>query len=98
VHGVYIDSTRGSRTRFRRVKAPTSDELTQLTHAIARRINSNAALYLYSNLEPTQLLVRSPKGGNKPTALPHETSLFDVRLTLPKEEAIVETEDYLGQV
>lgn len=33
-----IDSTRGSRTRFRRVKAPSSDELTQLTHAIARRI------------------------------------------------------------
>jgi hypothetical protein len=36
--GVYIDSTGGTRTRFRRVKAPTSDELTQLTHAIARRI------------------------------------------------------------
>jgi hypothetical protein len=36
--GVYIDSTGGFRTRFRRVKAPTSDELTQLTHAIARRI------------------------------------------------------------
>ena len=36
--GVYIDSTRGSRTRFRRGKAPTSDELTQLTYAIARRI------------------------------------------------------------
>jgi len=33
--GVYIDSTGGSRTRFRRVKALTSDEL---THAIAQRI------------------------------------------------------------
>ena len=40
--GVYIDSTGGTRTRFRRVKAPTSSELTQLTYAIAKRI----ALYL----------------------------------------------------
>ncbi len=36
--GVYIDSTHGSDTRFRWVKAPTSDELTQLTHTIARRV------------------------------------------------------------
>ena len=36
--GVYIDSAGGSRMRFRRGKAPTSDELTQLTHTIARRI------------------------------------------------------------
>ena len=35
--GVYIDSTGGTRTRFRRVKALTSDELTQLTHTISRR-------------------------------------------------------------
>ena len=28
---------------------------------------------------PPQLLVRAPKGGNKPTPLPHGTSLFDVR-------------------
>ena len=33
--GVYIDSRLGS---FRRVKAPTSDELTQLTYTIARRV------------------------------------------------------------
>ncbi len=32
---------------------------------------------------PRQLLVRSPNGGNKPTALPHDTSLFDVRAALP---------------
>jgi hypothetical protein len=32
---------------------------------------------------PRQVLVRSPKGGNKPLALPHETSIFDVRLELP---------------
>ena len=36
--GVYVDRTHGSGTRFRRVRAPTSDELTQLTHTIARRI------------------------------------------------------------
>ncbi len=32
---------------------------------------------------PPQLLVRSPKGSNKPTQLPHDTSVFDVRLELP---------------
>jgi hypothetical protein len=35
--GVYVDGA-GSAVRFRRVKAPTNDELTQLTHTIARRI------------------------------------------------------------
>lgn len=32
---------------------------------------------------PKQLLVRSPRGGNKPTELLHGTSIFDVRLELP---------------
>ena len=32
---------------------------------------------------PRQLLVRAPKGGNKPTGLLYETSIFDVRLELP---------------
>ncbi|MEH0022898.1 MAG: Fic family protein [Desulfobacter sp.] len=32
---------------------------------------------------PSQLLVRSPRGGNKPVTLLHDTSLMDVRLTLP---------------
>ena len=32
---------------------------------------------------PKQLLVRSPRGGNKPTNLLYETSIFDVRLVLP---------------
>jgi ribosomal protein S27E len=36
--GVYINSTHGSQPRFRWVKAPTSDELTQLTHTIAQRV------------------------------------------------------------
>ena len=39
---------------------------------------------------PTQLLVRAAKGGNKPTTLPHGTSLFDVRYAVPKESEIVE--------
>ncbi len=32
---------------------------------------------------PNQLLVRTPKGGNKPISLLHETSIMDVRLNLP---------------
>ena len=32
---------------------------------------------------PAQLFVRAPKGGNKPTPLPHGTSLFDMRASLP---------------
>lgn len=37
---------------------------------------------------PRQVLVRTPKGGNKPTTLPHETSIFDVRLALPPDQDI----------
>jgi hypothetical protein len=33
---------------------------------------------------PRQLLVRAPKGGNKPTNLLHGTSLFDIRAALPE--------------
>ena len=36
--GAYIDPIHGKRVRFRRVKAPTKDDLTQLTNTIARRI------------------------------------------------------------
>ena len=32
---------------------------------------------------PRQLLVRSPRGNNKPTGLVHDTSIFDIRLELP---------------
>jgi len=35
--GIYADNKHGT-SRFRRVKAPTSDELTQLTHTIAHRV------------------------------------------------------------
>ncbi len=37
---------------------------------------------------PKQLLVRSTKGGNKPTALLFDTSLLDLRLTLPEKQDI----------
>ena len=35
---VYVDGENGSSLRFRSVKAPTSAELTQLTHTIAQRV------------------------------------------------------------
>jgi hypothetical protein len=41
------------------------------------------ALQTGNRAVPRQLLVRSPKGGNKPTALPLGTSLFDVRAAIP---------------
>ena len=48
------------------------------------------SLHAGNRTVPTQLLVRTPKGGNKPTTLPHGTSLFDVRYAMPKESEIVE--------
>jgi len=44
---------------------------------------------------PRQLLVYTPRGGNKPTALPYKTSLFDVRYILPEGHKVVEL-DGLG--
>ena len=35
---------------------------------------------------PGQLLVRSPKGGNKPTGLLHDTSILDLRLEIPAKD------------
>jgi hypothetical protein len=43
---------------------------------------------------PKQLLVRSPKGGNKPVQLLYGLSIFDIRLELPRPEDI-ETKDGL---
>jgi len=39
---------------------------------------------------PPQLLIRSPKAQNNISILPHNTSLLDVRASLPEEKAIVE--------
>lgn len=41
------------------------------------------SLHIGNYTVPRQLLVRSPRGNNKPTGLIHETSIFDVRLELP---------------
>lgn len=48
------------------------------------------SLHVGNRTVPTQLLVRTPKGGNKPTAMPHGTSLFDVRYPMPEESEIIE--------
>ncbi len=37
---------------------------------------------------PGQLLVRTPKGGNKPISLLHDTSILDARLKLPNKKDI----------
>ena len=47
------------------------------------------SLHTGNRTVPNQLLVRTPKGGNKPTTLPHGTSIFDVRYKMPKENEIV---------
>jgi len=39
---------------------------------------------------PGQLLVRTPKGGNKVTKLPHQTSLLDIRTAMPQAQDTVE--------
>lgn len=43
-------------------------------------------LHAENRTVPQQLLIRAPKGGNKPTNLPHNTSLMDTRLALPKAD------------
>lgn len=43
------------------------------------------SLHAGNRAVPHQLVVRSPKARNRPTPLPHETSLLDVRAALPKE-------------
>jgi fido (protein-threonine AMPylation protein) len=42
---------------------------------------------------PRQLLVRSPKGRNQITKLPHDTSLLEVRSALPKKNDLAEQEN-----
>lgn len=40
-------------------------------------------LHVGNRVVPAQLLVRTPKGGNKPTALPYDTSVLDMRAAVP---------------
>tara|TARA_R110002153_G_scaffold192633_1_gene345913 strand:+ start:2615 stop:4126 length:1512 start_codon:yes stop_codon:yes gene_type:complete len=46
-------------------------------------------LHIGDKTVPQQLLVRSPKGNNKPTSFLHNTSIFDVRLSLPDTDNII---------
>jgi hypothetical protein len=48
------------------------------------------ALHTGNQTIPSQLVVRSPKGGNKPTPLPYGTSLLDIRASLPEQKDIEE--------
>lgn len=48
------------------------------------------SLHAGNHAVPPQLVVRSPRGGNKATALPYGTSLFDVRAAVPGEKDIEE--------
>jgi hypothetical protein len=48
------------------------------------------SLHTGNHAVPPQLVVRSPKGGNKPTTLPYGTSLLDVRAAIPEEKDIDE--------
>ena len=48
------------------------------------------SLHTGNHAVPPQLVVRSPRGGNKATALPYGTSLLDVRAAVPEEKDIAE--------
>lgn len=46
------------------------------------------SLHAGNRTVPAQLLVRTPRGGNKPTPLLHGTSVFDVRNDMPAEDLV----------
>ena len=46
------------------------------------------SLHIGDKTVPRQLLVRSPRGGNKPTGLLHDTSILDLRLHIPDKRDI----------
>lgn len=48
------------------------------------------SLHAGNRTVPTQLLIRAPKGGNKPTDLLHGTSVFDMRASMPAPRDVVE--------
>jgi Fic/DOC family len=48
------------------------------------------SLHTGNHTVPPQLVVRTPRGGNKATALPYGTSLLDIRAAVPEEKDIVE--------
>lgn len=52
------------------------------------------SLHVGNRVVPKQLVVRSPRGGNKITRLPYETSLLDLRSAMPDERNIVEQDGF----
>ena len=48
------------------------------------------SLHTGNNAVPPQLVVRTSRGGNKATALPHGTSLLDIRAAVPEEKDVEE--------
>ena len=48
------------------------------------------SLHAGNRAVPAQLIVRAPKGGNKPTPLPFGTSLFDLRNAMPRSNQVIE--------
>lgn len=51
-------------------------------------LSPEASLLLHASdwSVPQQLLVRAPRGSNKPTSLPHNTSIYDIRVPLPASQ------------
>lgn len=49
-------------------------------------------LHAGNRLVPPQLVIRAPKGRNKPTNLMHETSIYEMRLAMPDAKDIVEAD------
>ena len=52
------------------------------------------SLHAGNRTVPTMLHVRAPRGGNKLTQLPYETSLMDARYLLPDDAQIVELDGF----
>lgn len=50
------------------------------------------SLHAGNRTVPAQLVIHSPRGGNKPTNLLHNTSVFDMRATMPEPRDVVEIE------
>jgi hypothetical protein len=49
----------------------------------------SVSIHIGDKTVPAQLLVRSPKGRNKPTTLLHNTSVLDIRSVMPSNEQLI---------
>ena len=54
-------------------------------------LSADQSLLLHAGNQsvPQQLIIRSPQGNNNPTALPHNTSLFNMKTSLPMQNQLV---------